>query len=468
MQTLTSGKLSTLRYPGYPNPMRNEILRAGSWTMLAYGCTQVTRLLSSLIMTRLLVPEVFGIMAIAMVINSALTLFSDIGLLQSVVRSHRGHDQDFLDTLWSLQILRGFVIWAAALVLAVALAGVQSLGWLTGSSAYAHPVLPYAIGAIGFTAVLAGFESTKVAVARRDMVLGRISQLEIVSNLVAVATTIAWALVDRSIWALIGGWAVGAGFRTILTHVAVPGCGNRIHWDSAAFHEIVDFGKWVLVSSTLTFLVISGDRLILGSLLSSQQLGVYSIAYLIVTALQQGLSRLASYICFPLLSKVSRDTPEELRGVYYKARLPIDLASLGFAGFLLAAGEVVVGALYDARYAAAGDMLAILALTLVASRYEVAEQVFLALGKSRVLALINAVRVATLFVVVPAAFHWAGLQGAIWGIACAALLPASVLIYHCRQNGILDWKRELASTYAFPAGLILGTGMQWLLHNTRS
>jgi O-antigen/teichoic acid export membrane protein len=443
--------------------LRTRIIRAGGWTILAYGFTQATRLLSSLVLTRLLAPEVFGIMSIVMVAYVALTLFSDIGLTQSVVRSKRGDERNYLDTLWVIQIARGIAIWAVSLLCALGLAGAQQVGWFYGDTVYAQPILPYAIAAIGFTAVLAGFESTQVAVARRNLQLGPISRLEIVGNLFAVATTILWAIIDRSIWALIGGWLMGAAFRTVSTHLYLPGPLNRPYWDRAAFEEIIGFGKWVLASSALTFLVTSGDRLILGGLLSSQELGIYSIAYLIVAAVQQGLSRLAAFVVFPSLSTILRDTPDRLRTSYYRLRMPLDLACLGFAGFFLAGGNAVIGLLYDARYEAAGGMLAILGLVLVGSRYEIAEQAFLAMGKPRLLATINATRAFTLFLVVPFAYQFGGLSGAIGGIALASLLPTLLTLYYCQRNGILDLRRELVHLFGFPVGYLAGAGFDMSL-----
>lgn len=443
--------------------MRTTIIRAGGWTILAYGFTQATRLLSSLILTRLLVPEVFGIMSIVMVVHVALTLFSDIGLVQSVIRSQRGEERDFLDTLWVIQIMRGLVVWAVALVCAFGLTAMQTTGLLVGTSVYAQPVLPYAIAAIGFTAVLAGLESTQVAVARRKLELGSISRLEIVGNLIAVGATIAWAIIDRSIWALVGGWLIGAAFRTVATHIYLPGPLNRARWDPAACREILGFGKWVLASSALTLLVSSGDRLILSGLLSSQQLGIYSIAYLVVAAVQQGLSRLAAHVVFPSLSVITRDSPDRLRAAYYRLRTPLDLACLGFAGFFLAAGDAVVALLYDPRYAAAGGMLAVLGLVLVSSRYEIAEQVFLTLGKPRLLAAINATRVVALFTIVPLAYQAGSLNGAIWGIAMASLLPTLLTLFFSHRNGILDVRYELTRLYGLPLGYLAGVGLEVLL-----
>lgn len=447
------------------NEVKRRILRAGAWTIIAYGLTQITRVCTSLITTRLLVPEVFGIMVIAIVINSGLGLFSDLGILQSIVRSKRGNDRHFLDTLWVIQILRGGAIWVIALLLAAGLAAIQAAGLIAGNSVYASPVLPYVISVVSFTAVLAGFESTNVAVARRELSLARLSQLEIVCNIVAVGVTIAWALIYRSIWALVGGWVIAAALRTVLTHVMLAGTRNRFRWDRDAVLEVFGFGKWVLLSSAIGFVTLNGDRLVLSGLLSSRELGLYSIAYLILNGAQQGLSKLAANVAYPALSEVVRKQPTQLSSAYYRVRLPIDICCLILGGFLFAAGEDVVRILYDSRYAGAGAMLAVLSLALISSRYEVAEQVFLALGKPRLLAVIGAFRMAALYTLVPIGFSFAGLSGAIWGIVVAGFLPTLVTIYFASQNGIFSAQRELSRMLALPVGFIMGMGVKAVIGN---
>lgn len=450
-------KITTGKY------LKSRLFHAGGWTVGAYGFTQATRLLSSLIMTRLLLPEVFGIMAIAMVVNAGLMMFSDLGLLQSIVRSKRGEDAKFLNTLWTLQILRGFAIWVTALTVGTGLAGAQSLGWIDGDTAYAHPILPFVIGAIGFSAVLQGFESTKIAVARRELLLARVSQLEIGCNIVAVVTTVSWALIDRSIWALVGGWLVAAALKSALTHTIFPGDGNRFQWDHSALHEAVNFGKWVFLSSILTFLTASADRLILSGFLSAQQLGIYSIAYLIANAVQQGSAKLSSYVAYPALSEIARTRPEHFCDAYYKIRLPFDLMCLLLGGFMTAAGNGIVTMLYDSRYAGAGPLLAILSLTLIAARFIVADQAFLALGKPKLLAIANAFRMITLYSFIPLGYFAAGLEGAVWGIVTANLMTAVVTLYFAAKNGIFSLRIEFVRLLALPAGYIAGFGIQWIV-----
>jgi O-antigen/teichoic acid export membrane protein len=440
-----------------------RILSAGGWTVFTYGFTQVTRLATSLIVTRLLAPEVFGIMAIALVVNSGLALLSDLGILQCIVRSPRGREQRFLDTLWVTQILRGVAICAASLALAAALASLQGAGALPAGSVYGNALLPYVIAAVGLSGVLTGLESTKVAVARRELLLGRLSQLEIVCNLLSVAVVVGWALIDPSIRALVGGWLVGAALRTVLTHLMLPGPRNRFVWDPAAFQELLAFGKWVLVSSALAFFALNGDRLILGGLITAHELGLYSIAYLVLGAAKQGLSLLAASVAYPALSEVVRTQPARFASAYYQARLPIDACSLGLAGFLFAAGEALIGVLYDSRYAGAGPMLAVLSLMLIASRYDVAEQAFLALGKPRLLAIINVYRLVALYVLVAAGYALGGLEGALWGIVAAAFVPLAPTLRFARQHAILQLRRELWHLAALPAGWLIGLGAQPLM-----
>src|SRR4051812_39078328 len=87
--------------------LRTRIFNAGGWTIGGLALGHLIRLGTNLLMTRLLVPEAFGIMAIAALIMYGLALFSDLGLRQNIVQSARGNDVAFLNTAWMVQIMRG-------------------------------------------------------------------------------------------------------------------------------------------------------------------------------------------------------------------------------------------------------------------------------------------------------------------------------------------------------------------------
>ena len=67
--------------------LKQRVLNASAWSLAGYGISLAIRFGSNLVMTRLLVPEMFGVMAIATIVMVGLAMFSDLGLRQSIVQS---------------------------------------------------------------------------------------------------------------------------------------------------------------------------------------------------------------------------------------------------------------------------------------------------------------------------------------------------------------------------------------------
>src|SRR3979411_542548 len=99
--------------------LRQRALRAGVWTVASYSVELSTRLLTNLIMTRLLFPDAFGVVAAAMAIIIGLQLLSDFGVRTVIIQSPHGEDNGFLRSAWVFQCSRGVLLW---LVLALACA----------------------------------------------------------------------------------------------------------------------------------------------------------------------------------------------------------------------------------------------------------------------------------------------------------------------------------------------------------
>jgi O-antigen/teichoic acid export membrane protein len=260
----------------------------------------------------------------------------------------------------------------------------------------------------------------------------------------------------HTIWALVAGGLVASSVTTVLSHVWLTGPGNGFQFDKGAFKELVDFGKWIFLSSAVGALAINGDRLFLGAVVDAHVLGMYAIAVLIVGAVEEALSKLLVTVSLPALSELSRKDPSRLRDTYYKLRLPADLGLLFVAGFLFASGQLLVDLLYDVRYAGAGHMLQILALSLFTDRYGVAHQLYLAVGLPRNLAIINAVRFASLFCVMPLAYYFWGANGAIWGIALHGLLTIPLVYLFNGRLHVTDVFREIVVLAALPTGILCG------------
>lgn len=443
--------------------LRQRAFRAGGWSFAGYGLSQAIRLGGNLVMTRLLAPEMFGVIAIATMVTVILGMLSDIGLQQNIVQSRRGDDSAFLDTAWTIQIFRGGILWAIALLLSGALYFANLRELFPVQSVYASSVLPPVIAATAFAAVIAGFTSTKIATAYRHFRQQRVVQIEVVSQVAALTVMIVLGVATRSIWALVAGGLVATLTVTVLSHAWISGTANRFRLEKKSLHELVGFGKWIFISSAVGILAINGDRLLLGGYVDAHTLGLYAIAILIAGSIEGLLSRLFATVSLPAMSEVARTRPDQLRATYYKLRTPGDLLLLFLCGLLFAAGHLVIDLLYDPRYSAAGGMLQILAFTLFTARFGVAHQIYLAVGIPRYLAIINTVRFIALFSLVPVLYHFAGLQAAIWGIALHGLATLPFIFYFNEKLGLNDFRRELLVLVALPIGYLCGSAATALL-----
>ncbi len=435
--------------------LRSRIIDASVWSLVGYGLSLILRFGSNLLLTRLLVPEVFGIMAIANIVMIGLALLSDVGLRQSVVQNNRGHDPAFLNTAWVMQIIRGTLLCFAAVFVALLTVLADRLGIVPTGSVYSTPNLAYVIAALSITGGISGLSSTKLLEASRNLTLGRVTMIEIAAQFTGLICALVWLYFNRSIWSLVAGYISASLTTTLLSHAWMPGTANHWHWDKTAFREIAHFGKWIFISSILGFLALNGDRLLLGGMIDVTMLGVFVIAYNVYSMVQQVLSRMIASVTFPAFSELARERPHDLRASYY--RIHAILASFTYfcAGILMVSGQQLIEVLYDPRYAQAGWMLEVLAAGLLPLPFHISIQFYMALGKPQIQSYISAIRLITLVVAMPLGFHYFGLPGALWGLVGSQFLFLPFLIAQNLKYELLSYRREMI----FLPMIVLGFGV---------
>jgi Membrane protein involved in the export of O-antigen and teichoic acid len=429
---------------------------AGSWMITGHFSAQVLRLVSNLILTRLLVPEMFGLMSAVSVVLIGINMFSDIGLLQNIVQSQRGSQRLFLNTAWTIQIIRGFLIYFIAALLCLALYFVQSAGILTGDTVYADPTLPILLAIAALSAPIFGFLSVNIFVQRRNLAASKITILELSSQVIGLIVTIFLAWLWRDIWALLLGNIVSAVIKVAGSHLKTFGDRPALQLDRSCAKEILNFGKWVFVGSIFGFCLNHGDRLLLGGLVTAKVLGIYNIAYFLAMAAKELLFTLFKSIFFPVLSETFRNAPQDVERIYYKIRIKIDGVSMFAAGFLFASGTNIIKIMYDDRYHEAGHYLEILGLSLVATGFSLANQCFLAHGKAKLTTALIASQVFILYTVVPLAFVTSGINGVIWAIAATPVANALISLYLMKKYLFLNLKREFIMLPMILAGYAVG------------
>lgn len=428
------------------------------WTVGGFAAMQIVRFGSTLILSRLLFPEVFGLMALVNVFIQGLQMFSDVGIGPSLIQNKRGDEADFRDTAWTVMVLRGFVLWGCSVVIAVPV-------WLLYPPT--DPPLLLLIPAVGLSAVLNGFESTAVFALRRQLVRAPLVLLEIGTYALTMSLTIAWVCWHPTVWALVLSNLFSASIHLTASHLLIRGYRNRFRWEPQALADLLHFGKWVFISTVCTFLANQADKLLVG-LGSIALLGVYNFAAQLAMIPGQLMATLTWQLVFPLYSRRLQAGDEVQTAVAF-----VHPRAAGFAAFLtaglLGAGPSVVACLYDSRYQAAGWMLQLLAIAVWFQTLETLESAVLwTLGKTRAPALSNASKLIALAIFAPLG-HWLdGFRGLLLGFVAADAVRYAATLWAIRRQGMALLRMDLALTaligvsaaLAAGAGMALGAGAE--------
>lgn len=389
--------------------MRGTVL-----TMASVGIGQLLRFISNVLLFGLLKDGTFTLMAIVNATVQGLAMFSDVGFGLRIVQSPRGDDRDLLDTVWTLQVVRGVVL----ATFAAALGWPLSLLWSDPRAGDLVWLLPL----VALAPLIDGFQSTKPRTALRHMRMATLTVVEIVVHVLSIGATLLLAWWLHSAVALAIGGAVTAAINCLLSHVAFPGVNNRFRWHWESVREVMSFGGWILVSTAICFLSMQVDKYALPSLVDWSVGDVYMVAANIAMLTPMVIGRIQSSISFPLYARVL-DRRMSLAEAMERAKPPIlVLGGFAIAGTLAAGGSLIHWA-YQERAWAATTMLPWLAVgawcSVLEGNYGAA---FLAIGKSRYVALAQLVKVvAYCSLLWPLASRY-GIHGAVLAMAVSDVL----------------------------------------------
>ncbi len=413
---------------------RELAVRGAFWSFFGYGSKQFLRFGNRAILSYLIAPELFGVMTIVNVFVLGLDFFSDIGIIPNIIQSERGDDPTFLNTAWTMQIGRGFILFLATLLIAYPV-----------SSYYDNSIYLAVLPVTAIAALIGGFKSTKIATAQRHMHLRSIILIELVGYSAGLTVMLTWAWLAPSIWALVAHGLTQAVVETTLSHVALKGKRNRIEWEAAAFNEIFHFGRWIFLSTALTYLARESNKLIVGRVMDERFLGIYGIAIMLSQVVEQSFANLGFRVLLPSYSHIARDNPESLHGRVFKARIILIGAAWSAALVFMAYGREIV-TIFGDDYQDAGWMLETLAvgslLGIIGSTYE---NLLVAQGRTfhnmvlqamTVVAQVGSILAGAYYSSIhPENLYLSGGGGVIIGIAAASWLvyPFKALwLHHCK------------------------------------
>jgi len=392
------------------------------------------RLVGNLIMTRLLFPEAFGLMLIVSLVLTAMHMLSDAGIAQAVISKGRDKGQSYLNTAWTLMCIRG----VSLMLIGFALAWPISV-YYNDSRLFGLIVIT------SFSSAISGFSSPNQVIYDREVKKAHGVFLEAGTQTVAMGAVLLWLWFHPTLWALAFYGVISAILKTCCSYFVFKGNLPSFRWDKNEVSEIMHFGKWILLSTAMTFLATQGDKLIVSHWLTAAELGVFSIAISLGKFTDQIAGSITWRLLFPVYAELKEGTSERLAKQAMRAELTLFAACAPFILAFTLFGNEIIDLMYDDRYSEAGWMLRVLTLGTIFSIFnETLIAMMLAHGHSHKTGLLQAFRVFMLLIVMTIGGSQFGLVGLVYSIAIAPALFYVVLLFMMRSYNVSP-KVELGS-----------------------
>jgi len=315
-------RLRKLITPG--ESLSQRVVQAGFWAFALRIVDRLFSLTRTIVLARVLSPDDFGLFGIALLALSALETFTQTGF-QAALIQRKEDVRPYLDTAWTVQAIRG-------VALAIILFGIAPYVAIFFGEPNAAPLLRV----LGLSMVFQGLTNIGVVFFQKELEFHKQFMYMFSGTMADFGVAIPAALILHNAWALIFGLLAGNLVRMIASYFVHP-YRPRFKLERAKARELYTFGKWILGSSILVFLVTQGDDILVGKLLGATMLGFYQMAYRISNMPATEITHVISQVTFPAYSRLQDNIPK-LREAYLKTLQLTAFISIPLAGgiFILA------------------------------------------------------------------------------------------------------------------------------------
>jgi len=415
---------------------QSKAIKASVLIIVNFGLSQILRLVSNVIITRILVPEYLGLMTLVHTFITGLYLFSDLGLEPAAIRSSRFYDEKFINTTWSIQVIRGIVLYVFCLILATPF-----------SRFYNEPILLKLIPVLGLSTIIQGFNSTSIIIFNKEMLQGKSAIIELMSQIANIIVMIVLAYIYKSIWALVAGSLTFRVVTFALSYLFKTPQKHRFVLDKESYKDLLTFGMWIFISTAMYFLAGQYDKFYIGKVFSFALLGVYGIATMLAEVPKQIIGILNHRILLPLIVDIGHLDNESIKKRIHKPRLLILLLLAFSVAIFTIIGDYLVILLYDIRYREASWMLPVLAVgTWPLILHSTNNSCLFVRGKPHYMAVGNIIKFVYMLILIPVGYKFLGVFGAVLVVAFNDIAVYIVINIGLYKEKMSDIKQDFFAT----------------------
>jgi len=402
-------------------------------TTICFFLVGVIKLVSSVVLTRILYPEAYGIVILLSSVVFALEMLSDIGVTGFVIRDKNGGQRTYIDTIWTLRLIRcganAVLLFAAAPYIA---------------QFYDSPALTGALRVFSAWFVLQGLESLSFPLAIRDRRARIPSYADLVCTLLSTVFAVAYSYVERDHFGMVYGMVFHRMLMSALSYRISPYLRPRFRFSAEVAKHLFGFSKFVFPSSLISLVLAQFDKVVFLKLFDLHLLGLYGIAANIALPVDTLTAQISRHVLLARCSDIFRTDPNSLRIRYYRDNIKLFMLVLLTPAVLAGSSKFLVDLLYDDRYAFAAVILqAFMLRSILLSLSGPAENLLVAAGGGRVVLAGNLFRLAFLPGGALLGYFLGGFEGFILGVVLSEAPALGYFLWQQKKQELLIVHYEL-------------------------
>ncbi|QOL50948.1 lipopolysaccharide biosynthesis protein [Massilia litorea] len=335
-------------------------------------------IVSTFILARILIPDDFGIVAMASVVVSFADIIFDLGVNVALIQ--RKHpSQAYYNTAWTLRIVQAACVATVLVILAP-----------FAAEYYKDPRVTAAVQVMALSLFVGAFENVGIVDFQKELRFADDAKYVMFKRLVGFFITVALTLIMQSYWGMILGTLGGRLAAVARSYSVHP---MRPRFALSEFKEIFAVSQWVLVKNISSFLDRKLHIFMVGGLASTGVTGGYTLASEIADIPGTDLLAPINRVLFPAFAQ-ARDNLEELTRLLLRAQaVQVMVTFPACVGFVLTAQEFVPVALGE-KWLFIVPFIQILALSnIIQSINSSANYVLTVIGKIRLLAVTSWIQI---------------------------------------------------------------------------
>ena len=378
--------------------LRGKVSRGVLWEGGAMLVNRGVGFLVSLVLARLLAPEFFGLLAIAMLAINSLVFLQELGFSSALIYRQDDVEAAANTAHWTV-IGSSALLYMAAFILAPLVA-----------QFFRNPQVTPVLRVLALTIVISSFSRVPYTLLFKDLDFRKKVIPEFVGSLVGNICAVLLALAGWNIWALVAGELINSSVTTITMFIVSP-WRPRLQFEVKLFRELFGYGKHVAASQVLIFGVTNVDDLFVGRMLGDAALGYYGMAYSVSNTPATNITRLVTRVTFPAFSKMQADAAR-MRKAYFEVVHRVSVVAMPICIVTIVFASDFVHILLTDKWAPAIVPMQILAIYgLIRSIAANMGIIFQSGGKPQWLSSIALWRLITMTALLYPAIRWGGLIG---------------------------------------------------------